>query len=219
MMAASETSDDTSKTEEGSLNVTCINLQSINASAKKFCVRFQSASTTSRCKQTTNTFHLLWLRVAEMTNCAFNSVCSQQCDELFENTPLSAASRRRLRAAVDGTHLHHLLCSSRATADPRSRRCSACSSGSPAPDEDQHSEEVVQVIAGSSPRSHNPLSQRNVNNGRFSTRLLCFMTVRCKHVFKNDSSNNFRNRCYRSFVLLSGLRLLSPLVETFYPPV
>lgn len=118
-----------------------------------------------------------------------------------------------------GLNLHHLLCSSRATADPSSRRCSACSSGSPAPDEDQHSEEAVQVIAGSSPRSHNPLSQRNVNNGRFSTRLLYFMTVRCKHVFKNDSSNNFRNRCYRSFVLLSGLRLLSLLVETFYPPV
>lgn len=116
-----------------------------------------------------------------MTNCAFKSVCSRRCDELFENTPLSAASRRWLRAAVDGTHL---LCSSRATADPRSRRCSACSSGSPAPDEDQHSEEAIQVIAGSSPRFHNPLSQRNVNNGRFSARVLCFMTVCCKHVFK-----------------------------------
>lgn len=35
MMAASETSDDTSNREEGSLNVTCINLQSINTSMTK----------------------------------------------------------------------------------------------------------------------------------------------------------------------------------------
>lgn len=139
----------------------------------------------SWCKQNTTSCVIVVIErpsAAEITNCAFKSVCSQQCDELFKNTPLS-----------DGTHLHHLLCSSWATAarrSRRSRRCSACSSASPAPDEDQQLKDVIRVIAGSSLCSHNPLSKQNVDNGRFCTHVLYFITVQT--CFLNDYSNNFR---------------------------